>query len=321
MVDFGCAELKFVRLLTRSTDLDHILCVDIDKELITNCKYKILPLSTDYLNRRPLPLQIDLFQGSIDEPDTVLQDVDAVIGIEMSVYFILLVCIGFNVIIFLSRIEHLYPETLENLPFNIFGYIRPRIAIFTTPNEEFNHLFKLTTRFRHYDHKFEWTRDQFEDWANNICTRFPEYEATFAGIGFGPKGSEHLGCVSQMVVFIRKDNCQENCRSEEVDVTNSYQLINSVKYPFDDDKRTPMEKLFDNISYHVGRMKMFDDYQRYFHFENMNFRIPLTDLKLQMNSDISVKDLLDAIVENEWFKMDDHVIVIDAYDEVSEYEN
>lgn len=66
-----------------------------------------------------------------------------------------------------SSIEHLYPETEINVPHNIFGCIKPKLAIFTTPNQEFNVLFggsKFPNGFRHDDHKFEWTRDQFRDW-------------------------------------------------------------------------------------------------------------------------------------------------------------
>lgn len=62
------------------------------------------------------------------------------------------------------RIEHLFPVTLENTPFNIFGRMRPKCVVLTTPNSDYNVLFDLTTPFRHYDHKFEWSRDQFTDW-------------------------------------------------------------------------------------------------------------------------------------------------------------
>jgi len=62
------------------------------------------------------------------------------------------------------RIEHLYENTLKGLPDNIFGKIKPLLAIFTTPNEEFNSLFPGFWGFRHDDHKFEWTRKQFTYW-------------------------------------------------------------------------------------------------------------------------------------------------------------
>lgn len=65
---------------------------------------------------------------------------------------------------FLFRIEHLYPEELDALPFTIFGYIRPQVAIFTTPNADFNVLFPGLSGFRHPDHKFEWSQEQFQSW-------------------------------------------------------------------------------------------------------------------------------------------------------------
>jgi hypothetical protein len=59
----------------------------------------------------------------------------------------------------------LYPPEVDALPYNIFGQVQPRIAVFTTPNFDFNVLFpNLGAAFRHADHKFEWTREQFHDW-------------------------------------------------------------------------------------------------------------------------------------------------------------
>jgi hypothetical protein len=53
---------------------------------------------------------------------------------------------------------------LEAVPYTVFGFIQPLIAIFTTPNADFNVLFPDLAGFRHPDHKFEWSQFQFEDW-------------------------------------------------------------------------------------------------------------------------------------------------------------
>lgn len=45
--------------------------------------------------------------------------------------------------------------------------MQPKIVIFSTPNAEFNVLFsgsRFANGFRHEDHKFEWTQEQFCDW-------------------------------------------------------------------------------------------------------------------------------------------------------------
>lgn len=68
---------------------------------------------------------------------------------------------------FVPRIEHLFPETETNLPFNIFGFMKPKVIVFTTPNSDYNVLFgaaKFPNGFRHDDHKFEWSREQHRDW-------------------------------------------------------------------------------------------------------------------------------------------------------------
>ena len=68
------------------------------------------------------------------------------------------------------RIEHLELDIVEKLEKCIFGFIEPRIAIFTTPNSDFNVLLKgMQGKFRHYDHKFEWTRSEFRDWYVCLC--------------------------------------------------------------------------------------------------------------------------------------------------------
>ena len=61
-------------------------------------------------------------------------------------------------------IEHLWPDTLAAVPEVVFGYMRPRIVVVTTPNADFNVLFANFQRFRHWDHKFEWSREEFQSW-------------------------------------------------------------------------------------------------------------------------------------------------------------
>lgn len=70
-----------------------------------------------------------------------------------------------NILFLTCRIEHLYLDVLDSLPKTVFDFIKPKLAVFTTPNVEFNILFpNFTTEFRHDDHKFEWTRKQFKEW-------------------------------------------------------------------------------------------------------------------------------------------------------------
>ncbi|XP_058457942.1 small RNA 2'-O-methyltransferase [Malaya genurostris] len=187
VVEFGCAEMKFFTLLKTLPGLEQILQVDIDEELLTKWTYTVRPLFIDYIQRRSSKFSVEVWRGSIAAPHECLRDTDVVIGIEL--------------------IEHLFPEVLEAVPQNVFGFIRPKVAIFSTPNAEYNVHFDglLENGFRHEDHKFEWTRAQFQEWCENICQRYPDYAVKYFGIGPPPKDSADVGYVSQLCLFVRKD--------------------------------------------------------------------------------------------------------------------
>jgi hypothetical protein len=135
-------------------------------------------------------------------------------------------------------------------------------------------------KFRHYDHKFEWTREEFQDWCNNICVRFPDYCVQYHGIGKAPEGHEHLGSCSQLGLFIRKDFLQTLDASEgDVEITENradveaFKLIHSVSYPFFCDTRSRQEKILEECQYHINRFRWMED--RYFNCETGRIEIPM----------------------------------------------
>lgn len=143
--------------------------MDIDEDLLVRSAYNAEPYMADYLKLRDHSLTVEVFCGSIDAYDACLEDTDFVFGIEMWVNGVSAHpkrLSGINN--FQShhshRIEHLFPGTLENTPYNIFGRMRPKCVVLTTPNSDYNVLFDMVTPFRHDDHKFEWSREQFVDW-------------------------------------------------------------------------------------------------------------------------------------------------------------
>ncbi|XP_008212479.1 uncharacterized protein LOC100121690 isoform X2 [Nasonia vitripennis] len=236
IVDFGCSELGFAIYLKRMIGVEEALFVDIDKNTLDTYKEKTRPLHTDYLHKRSTPLVFRVMEGSVTQHDKSLEGCDAVVCIEL--------------------VEHLYPEPLTELPFNIFGYIRPKVAIITTPNADFNVLFSNMAKFRHWDHKFEWTRIQFQDWANNIVTRFPEYEVTFHGICDGPPGTESLGACSQMAVFHKSYDLSV----EKVTGTEGlYNPVATHEYPFEIDNRSDEQKILDDAVYYIRKFSINED--------------------------------------------------------------
>jgi hypothetical protein len=51
--------------------------------------------------------------------------------------------------------------------------------------------------FRHSDHRFEWSRQEFHQWAEEIAHKYG-YDVRFSEIG---AGDENLGAPTQMGVF------------------------------------------------------------------------------------------------------------------------
>lgn len=52
-------------------------------------------------------------------------------------------------------------------------------------------------KLRHQDHRFEWTRQEFQAWGNDVASRF-DYQITFQGIG---NEDVLVGTPTQMAIF------------------------------------------------------------------------------------------------------------------------
>ncbi|XP_020518606.1 small RNA 2'-O-methyltransferase [Amborella trichopoda] len=79
--------------------------------------------------------------------------------------------------------------------------------------------FTLSCKFRNFDHKFEWTRKQFSEWATKLALRHG-YSVEFSGVG----GSADIepGFASQIAVFKREksDISQNGARSNRSEPYN-----------------------------------------------------------------------------------------------------
>ncbi|XP_050674299.1 small RNA 2'-O-methyltransferase isoform X2 [Leptidea sinapis] len=188
VVDFGYHDMSFIKYLKEVPGIKHVLGVDIET-IPLQCSSLILGCDE---HTRENPLKVTLFQGNAADPDYRLIGCDAVIAIEM--------------------IEHMLPHDLERFVHTVFGFIKPRIVILTTPNADFNVMFKALENngLRRLDHFFEWSRSQFNDWCSNIVDRYPNYTVTCKGIGPGPPDTLRLGCCSQLALFVAKVYHKQN---------------------------------------------------------------------------------------------------------------
>jgi hypothetical protein len=79
------------------------------------------------------------------------------------------------------------------------GLLDPKRSFSTTPNREYNVKWETLPagKFRHRDHRFEWTRAEFHAWANGICRQYG-YAIRFVPIG--PEDAV-LGAPTQLGLF------------------------------------------------------------------------------------------------------------------------
>ena len=103
---------------------------------------------------------------------------------------------GFDAAAVVEVVEHLDPPRLSAFERVLFEFAKPRTVVLTTPNREYNVTWETLPagQFRHPDHRFEWTRREFQDWATGIAGRFG-YAVRFLGIG---PDAEGLGSPTQM---------------------------------------------------------------------------------------------------------------------------
>jgi 3' terminal RNA ribose 2'-O-methyltransferase Hen1 len=175
VMDLGCGEGKLLRMLLAEKQFDEILGMDVSHRALETAKDRL------HLERLP-PLQqrrLTLIQGSLTYRDKRLAGYDAAAMVEV--------------------IEHLDPPRLAACERAVFEFARPASVVVTTPNAEYNVKWETLPagKLRHRDHRFEWTRGQFQEWARSVASRFG-YHAAFLPVG--PVDSD-VGPPTQMAVF------------------------------------------------------------------------------------------------------------------------
>lgn len=173
VADLGCGEGKLIRRLLSNPRLTRILACDVSTLALERAA-TVVDQAPERQRER-----VVLFQSSLLYYDPRLCDLDAAVLVEV--------------------IEHIDPDRLPRVVENLFGRARPKLVVITTPNSEYNALWTSLAagRFRHGDHRFEWTRRQFQDWAESVRG---DYRVEILGLG---QAHESLGCPSQMAVFRR----------------------------------------------------------------------------------------------------------------------
>jgi 3' terminal RNA ribose 2'-O-methyltransferase Hen1 len=178
VLDLGCGEGRLLRELLKDKTFAEIVGLDVS--------HRVLEIAAQRLHLDNLPTmqkeRIRLLHGSLTYRDARLAGYDAATVVEV--------------------IEHQDAPRLAAFERVLFEFAHPQTVVVTTPNVEYNVKFETLPagKMRHKDHRFEWTRAEFQSWATKIAAQFG-YSVRFLPIG--PE-DQTVGSPTQMGIFSRQ---------------------------------------------------------------------------------------------------------------------
>ncbi|MVU76154.1 3' terminal RNA ribose 2'-O-methyltransferase Hen1 [Nocardia sp. ET3-3] len=178
VLDLGCGQGALLLELAADRAFGEIVGIDVSmRELkIAARRMRRLP---EWQSRR-----ITVRQGALTYTDASLRGYDAAVLMEV--------------------IEHVDAPRLAALEHAVFGSAAPGAVLVTTPNSEYNVRYETlhAGTFRHSDHRFEWSRAEFADWAHRVGGTYG-YAVRFEPVG--PEDAE-VGASTQMAVFTKQES-------------------------------------------------------------------------------------------------------------------
>ena len=176
--DFGCGDGTLVRDLLADRAIEQVVAVDVSVRAL---QFAARRLRLDGMSEQQRQ-RLQLFQSALTYRDDRLAGLDAAVLMEV--------------------IEHVDPPRLTALERSVFGYAAPATVVVTTPNAEHNARYEglADGGLRHRDHRFEWTRAEFRDWASRVGSSFG-YHVRFLPVG---ADDPEVGPSTQLAVFRRE---------------------------------------------------------------------------------------------------------------------
>jgi 3' terminal RNA ribose 2'-O-methyltransferase Hen1 len=181
VIDMGCGEGRLLSLLLKDRGFIRVAGTDVSWQALERTRQRLrLDQLPDAQKDR-----VTLFQSSLTYKDERFRGYDAACLVEV--------------------IEHMDLNRLPAFERILFGEARPGTVIMTTPNVEYNEHYEFLHEgnLRHRDHRFEWTRRQFEDWARAAAEQYG-YTVVFSPIGDEADNADEIeahGTPTQMGVF------------------------------------------------------------------------------------------------------------------------
>lgn len=148
VADLGCGEGALLARLLDDGTITSIIGTDVSARSLAVAERRLgLRRAPDRVRER-----IRLIQSSVTYQDDRIAGVDAAVLMEV--------------------IEHIDPDRLPAVERAVWGLARPAAVVVTTPNADYNALYPSLPagEFRHPDHRFEFTRDEFRAWAERVAS-------------------------------------------------------------------------------------------------------------------------------------------------------
>ncbi|XP_073149398.1 small RNA 2'-O-methyltransferase-like [Henckelia pumila] len=223
LVDFGCGSGSLLdSLLLYPTSLEKIVGVDISQRSLARAAKSLHTKLNSLLDAKDTSSAIKsavLYDGSITKYDSRLH--------------------GFDIATCLEVIEHMEEKDARLFGDVVLSSFCPKILIVSTPNYEYNVILQGSTlqsleddpdeknqaqscKFRNHDHKFEWTRSQFNRWASDLAARH-NYSVAFSGVG-GSADTEP-GFASQIAIFRRCNDDYDRDRVAKMEFGHQYVVL------------------------------------------------------------------------------------------------
>ncbi|PRY00042.1 3' terminal RNA ribose 2'-O-methyltransferase Hen1 [Allonocardiopsis opalescens] len=179
VVDLGCGQGRLLARLLAEPAFTRITGVDVSAYAVEQARRRLLPDRMPERRAAQVAERLALHVGSLVYRDDRFAGHDAAVLMEV--------------------IEHIDPPRLPAAEYVVFGAARPRVAVVTTPNAEYNVRYEglAPGAARHPDHRFEWTRAEFTDWAGGVAERYG-YRVRLLPVG---AVDPELGAPTQLAVF------------------------------------------------------------------------------------------------------------------------
>lgn len=177
VIDLGCGEGRLLQRILPMKGLQRVVGMDVSIRALERAEQRLK------LEQKPekIRAKLTLMQGALQCRDARLE--------------------GFDMAVCMEVIEHMDEDRLDAFEKVLFQYAKPKTAVVTTPNAEYNIKYENLPEgtLRHSDHRFEWNRETFKAWADMVADRFG-YAVEYRAIG---DLDAQVGSPTQMAVFTK----------------------------------------------------------------------------------------------------------------------